>query len=110
MKTQNGIHVFDEADELPALPGPVASPKQQSKFGYHLVESKNGWRWEPATEDDYRKSEGIRLGVPPENIDVPKIECWALDPQRCSVGNCYGTQFCRRIWNSQGNYWYCACA
>lgn len=81
-----------------------------SKFGFKLIKVQRKYYWEAATEVDFRKAEAKRLDISAKKV-LSTCDC-AMN----SSGGCVGfcglpcTGFCRKYYNDQYKYYYCACS
>ncbi len=114
MKGQNGIQIFDEADERPSL-GPELDGLDLTNFhfpyGVKVVEVNGKKKLAAGTLVDFQESEGKRLGVSPSTIRAPlSFPCNLVGTQNCKGGvGCSAFQVCKALHNPVYNYWYCQC-
>ncbi len=103
------IEVYRSADDAPAPPGDLeffTSRDVLSPFGYKALEIDGTWFWVPGTEEEYRNSEGERLGIDPKEVEI-RFSCYQTGPKSCG-GSC-NTGFCRLMFNPAQNFYYCGC-
>lgn len=111
---QNGIYVYTERyPDLPA--GAPPTFECLSRFGYKLVEmtagndKKKRLYWMVGDESDYRKTEGQRLKIKPEDVKIrAKDCCYMINPNKCD-GNCGAECFCKTAWNPKEQHYCCVC-
>lgn len=105
------IHQYKQGDVPPAPPGDLQSftgPSLRVRFGFKAVEDEGKWFWEPATENDFRKSEAERLNIREEDVHV-EDSCHSTGPQSCSGFCGMSGGICSLVYNPSGHYYYCAC-
>lgn len=110
MKLQNGVHVF-EPGETPTLPPGLSSESElKSSFGFKIATGPHGPRWEVATEEDLRRSEGKRLDMDLAKVDI-RGGCDQIGPTQCSQqdGFCWASK-CKLLFNPDTQHYYCRCS
>lgn len=104
------IRTFISDEELPALPEGLddfSVPSLRAHFGFKIVKSDEGFAWELATEDEFRKSEAERLGTSPQEVNI-RYTCYQTGPRQCG-GSCSTGRTCRLVYNPAQEFYYCAC-
>lgn len=106
MKNQNGILSFNHNEVVPAIDAILEPGITESKFGFKVIEKDGELHWEPATEEDYRNSESVRLGIGKSEVVIS--DCHSTGPRTCE-GGCFHGGICQSIYNPGNNYYYCSC-
>jgi hypothetical protein len=111
MKEQNGIAIFVKGDSLPSLPtGLLDNFPVISRFGFKISEIAGKPYWEAASESDYRRAEGQRLGISDDKVKLPD-RCRQTGPRDCD-GHCTpgSGEFCSLGYDPKGQFYFCTCA
>ncbi len=114
-KVNDRFLILKREEDHPPLPDdlePWAAPRSNELYyGFKVVESETGHRWQPIGEDERRECDAAFLGVAPEEVDLPtsRVSCYQAGPTRCS-GNCprRGTS-CVLVYDPVRKVYFCRC-
>lgn len=116
MKEQNGIQIFDEADERPGLGlelDGVDLANFHFPYGVKVVDVNGKRKLAAGTLVDFQESEGKRLGVAPATIKaLLNFPCNLVGKKsvNCKGGvGCSAGLVCKAFYNPVYDYWYCQC-
>ncbi|MGA8759743.1 MAG: hypothetical protein WB611_26190 [Stellaceae bacterium] len=106
------VQVFNKGDSPPPFPRGLSDFSVQGlrlRYGIKASTDKDGnYFWEAATEEDYRKAEAERLGIREEDVTPKLTGCYQTGPIGCE-GDCDAQGFCKLLYRSSDNHYYCNC-
>jgi hypothetical protein len=112
MKKTNGVITLESGESVKDfLPAGAPVPEFEylyAPFGVKLRSFGSAYVWEVATEDDFRNSESVRLGVAPELVPLDP-SCSGVPP--CPQSTCGGFSVCCSHLQNDGatTHFYCGC-